>query len=108
MQSPTWTHADLTKGQPIIIKKLNLAGLKALVSKQLDVKSAGGQASPLQNVEIFEVMAYHTLRRSIPDLTSERMMEALEVDDLKTLTAAIVQANPDLQERSEDFQKRAA
>lgn len=102
----TWTHPVITGGKPVIIHKLNLRGLRAVVQKQAELKRAGEDAA-LGNVDLFVVMAHETLRRSLPDIKPDAVLD-LEVDEMKALSDVIVAANPDLAKKASEGNAKAS
>ena len=95
-QVSRYTHPILTNGQPVDILPLPLAGLKALVKRRAELaalQSADGPKDPVTGIEVFELMAFYTLSRVVPNLTPEKVGAHLDVSDMQTLLPLIQAAN---------------
>lgn len=72
-----------------------MRGLRAVTEKRVQLLRDGDNAELLK-LDVFLVLAYETLRRSLPEITMSEIAEHLEVEDMEPLSTAILAANPQL------------
>lgn len=85
-----YTHPILTKGAPIEVLPLNIAGEKAVARRKLEVK---GDMTPADVADVMSLVIFHTLARFVDGLTPDLVDKHLDSSNSKELVDKIVAAN---------------